>query len=347
MSAKKKSVKSRREPGRQSLTRAEIKAKHAQKARTFFLKGQAAEAAGEDSSAAIWYLKTSQEYAKAGAKTRALMWLRRGKDLQRPESKREMGTTYRGPYPKKRSGPKRSTYGKSVYKLTQRNVRRDPGSRRGLSRSGRDPNDDFSSEAHELLLFLDNDEPLYRRKKEFLRNVHTKMKRGTYSSTLARKLWMYYVEEAAKKYEKEFLNKGEWSKVFPPAVRREVAMELEERERKLIESGEYKDFPPVRTLHDPAVRRDLRPGPGSRRGLSRSSSTLRPKLRREVGPTGATIWHLPNTKQFLYWNGPGSRLKLGPGSRQAPFVAIEHSSANEKYYTRASAEAAVKRFIAS
>ena len=130
------------------------------------------------------------------------------------------------------------------------------------AKRSRDP-EDFSSEAEELLLFLDNDEPLYRRKKEFLKNVYTKMKRGTYSPALARKLWMYYVEEAAKKYEKEFLNPGEWHQVFPPAVRREVAKELEERERRMIESGEYRDFPPVRVLHDPGFRR--RGAPGSRR----------------------------------------------------------------------------------
>lgn len=125
-------------------------------------------------------------------------------------------------------------------------------------RKRRDPDDDFSSEAHELLLYLDNDEPLYRRKKEFLKNVYTKMKRGTYNPTLGCKLWMYYVEDSAKKYEKEFLNPGEWHQVFPPAVRREVAKELEERERRMIESGEYKDFPPVRVLHDPSPRRRSR-----------------------------------------------------------------------------------------
>ena len=123
-----------------------------------------------------------------------------------------------------------------------------PGQARGTSPRGkrRDPApNELSSEAQELLLFLDNDEPLYRRKFDFLKNVYTKMKRGTYNRELARKLWMYYVEDAAKKYEKEFLNPGEWSRVFPPTVRREVAKELEERERHMIERGEYKDFPPV------------------------------------------------------------------------------------------------------
>lgn len=137
---------------------------------------------------------------------------------------------------------------------------RDP-AKRGTGPSARRTSRD-SAEATELLLYLDNDEPLYRRKKEFLKNVYAKMKRGTYSPALARKLWMYYVEEAAKKYEREFLNPGEWHQVFPPAVRREVAKELEERERKMIESGEYKDFSPVRVLHDPAFRGT---GPASRR----------------------------------------------------------------------------------
>ena len=236
----------KRDPSR---SRQSVKAKHGMQAADFVRRGNEAEKAGEDSSAAFWYLKASEHYEKAGNKLRAMLWWRRGKDLQRPESKREMGTLYRGPYPKK-PGPKRSTYGKSVYSF-KRPKRRDP-----------NREEDMSSEATELLLYLDNDEPLYRRKKEFLKNVYTKMKRGTYSPALARKLWMYYVEEAAKKYEKEYLNPGEWHKVFPPAVRREVAKELEERERRMIESGEYKDFPPVRVLHDPASRRT---GPASRR----------------------------------------------------------------------------------
>ena len=111
----------RRNPDR---SRQSMKTKHGMQAAEFVRRGNEAEKAGEDSSAAIWYLKASEHYEKAGNKLRATLWWRRGKDLQRPESTREMGTLYRGPYPKK-PGPKRSTYGKSVYSFN-RPKRRDP-----------------------------------------------------------------------------------------------------------------------------------------------------------------------------------------------------------------------------
>ena len=124
--SKSPSKPAKKKSARQSLSRAETKARHAQKAATYLSKGRLAEEAGEDSTAAIWYLKGSQEYAKAGSKTRATLWYRRGKELQYPEKAREMGTLYRGPYPKRHAQPKRSTHGKSVYKLKYKNVRRDP-----------------------------------------------------------------------------------------------------------------------------------------------------------------------------------------------------------------------------
>ena len=90
-----------------------------------------------------------------------------------------------------------------------------------------------SSEADELVLYADNDEPLYRQSfVPIVENLKKKVAKGTYDPRLAVTLWMYHAERAAKKYEKEFLNKGEWSRIFPPAVRREAAEHWEQYARR-------------------------------------------------------------------------------------------------------------------
>jgi hypothetical protein len=114
----------------------------------------------------------------------------------------------------------------------------------------RDPSE--SIEAHELILYMDNDAELYRRKDAYLKNMHTKMKRGKFDPALAPKLWMYYVELGAKKYVKEF-GGGKWNVIFPKAAREEVARHYASHEARMIQAGEYHAYPPVAayTRHDP------------------------------------------------------------------------------------------------
>lgn len=109
-------------------------------------------------------------------------------------------------------------------------------------------------DADELILYADNDQPLYRQKDAFLANMHKKMKRGTYDPIQGRKLWLYYVDRAAHAYAKEF--GGVWNKNFPRKVREEAAAEFEKRERGMIQRGEYSKYPPVSayTEHDRARR---------------------------------------------------------------------------------------------
>ena len=123
----------------------------------------------------------------------------------------------------------------------------------------------MSHEARDLILFTDNTGELYRQKDAFLANMHAKMKRGTYDPVKGVALWMYYVERAAKQYAKENLSSvAEWSRVFPPAVRREVAKHYEREERGMIERGEYSKYAlPTRRAdhvgaHAPAKRRTRR-----------------------------------------------------------------------------------------
>lgn len=106
-------------------------------------------------------------------------------------------------------------------------------------------NRDMSSEAEELVLFADNDSKLYhQRTLPILANLKKRVAKGKYDPALARKLWAYQADDAAKRYEKEFLNPGEWNKVFPPAVRREAAAHWE---------AYYRDEIGV-TSHDPNRR---------------------------------------------------------------------------------------------
>lgn len=72
----------RRDPS--SMSRADKKARHAQRAREFTNMGREAEMNGDYRSAAVWYGKASAEWAKSGAgnKIRARMWKRRSKDIR-------------------------------------------------------------------------------------------------------------------------------------------------------------------------------------------------------------------------------------------------------------------------
>lgn len=87
----------------------------------------------------------------------------------------------------------------------------------------------------ELELFADNDEPMYKAREPYLANMARRMKKGTYSPAKGVKLWEYYVERAARAYAAEF--GGSWSKIFPKAVRHEVAKHYEEEARRELRGG--------------------------------------------------------------------------------------------------------------
>lgn len=82
-------------------------------------------------------------------------------------------------------------------------------------------------DAHELVLFAVNDSRLYHQSAQpIMQNLRRKIAKGTYDPELALKLWGYHAERAAKAYEREFMNPGDWKRVFPPPVRREAAREF-------------------------------------------------------------------------------------------------------------------------
>lgn len=84
--------------------------------------------------------------------------------------------------------------------------------------------------ADELLIYLDNEEDLYRQKQAIAKNLLTKMARKTYEHSRAPDAWSYVVENAAKKYAKEFATRAsEWSSIFSVPTREIVAKELADR----------------------------------------------------------------------------------------------------------------------
>jgi hypothetical protein len=88
----------------------------------------------------------------------------------------------------------------------------------------------MSPEAHELILYADNDGNLYRVSfLPIMKNLARKIQRREYKKELAIRSWMYHAEIAAKQYEKEYLNPGEWKIVFPMSARREAARHWENR----------------------------------------------------------------------------------------------------------------------
>lgn len=100
--------------------------------------------------------------------------------------------------------------------------------RYGRARSG--PVDEHAQT--ELDLYAENTFELYNQKESILANLQRKAKKGTYDHAKAAKLWMYWVDAAAKRYVKEFDAPGaRIDTVFNKATREALARELADRYR--------------------------------------------------------------------------------------------------------------------
>ena len=98
-----------------------------------------------------------------------------------------------------------------------------------------------SDAVNELDSFIMNDEDLYRRRfMPIISNIKRKMKRGVYDHDKVIKLWMYLVDDAAKKYVQEYGSTDQDVKdVFPKETRLQVAQIIADREKENIQQGEY------------------------------------------------------------------------------------------------------------
>jgi hypothetical protein len=84
-----------------------------------------------------------------------------------------------------------------------------------------------STESHELVLYIDNDEPLWRMKTAIFRALAKRKDRGKFDERLAPKAFAVLLTSAAKKYVREFGSPGDrWNQIFSPIDRRHGSLEL-------------------------------------------------------------------------------------------------------------------------
>lgn len=92
------------------------------------------------------------------------------------------------------------------------------------------------SAKHELDLYAESTGELYGQKKAILANLQKKAKKGVYDHSKAAKLWMYWVDAAAKRYTKEFGAPNETiDRTFNKPTREALAQELADRYRGGVE----------------------------------------------------------------------------------------------------------------
>jgi hypothetical protein len=80
-------------------------------------------------------------------------------------------------------------------------------------------------ELEELDLFANNTAELYPQKQAILQNIERRLDKGTYDPAKAPKLWLYWIDRAAKDYSREFPGAH-----FSPATREALAQRMAHRE---------------------------------------------------------------------------------------------------------------------
>jgi hypothetical protein len=94
--------------------------------------------------------------------------------------------------------------------------------------------DNTWTEAQELLLYMDNDQVLYRQLQAIRKLLQKKVDKGVYDGNKAVKAFMYAVDEGAKSYWGRFgdsvdLDTPDWHRMFPKRDRLAVAQEYVKR----------------------------------------------------------------------------------------------------------------------
>jgi hypothetical protein len=95
--------------------------------------------------------------------------------------------------------------------------------------------------AREIELYADNDSRLYfSRKLPILKNLQKKFQKGNYNVELAAKLWMYYINDAMQRYNKEFGSRGDkWSDLLSVADRKLLAIEYAKETLNEFQQGNF------------------------------------------------------------------------------------------------------------
>ena len=98
-----------------------------------------------------------------------------------------------------------------------------------------------SDAVNELDTFIMNDEELYRKRfMPIISNIKRKLSKNVYDHEKAQKLWMYLIDDAAKKYVREYgSTQDDVRDMFPKDLRQQVARIISDRELENIKQGEY------------------------------------------------------------------------------------------------------------
>lgn len=95
----------------------------------------------------------------------------------------------------------------------------------------------------EIELYAENNPQLYySRTLPILKNLAKKYVKGTFDVNKSAKLWQYYVEDAMKRYHKDFGGTGSWSKLLTVEDRKTLARELAETTLDNFQHGAYQDY---------------------------------------------------------------------------------------------------------
>lgn len=95
--------------------------------------------------------------------------------------------------------------------------------------------------AREIELYADNDSKLYfSRKLPILKNLQKKFKAGKYDIDKAAKLWVYYIEDAMQRYNKEFGSRGDkWFELLSPSDRKLLSLEYAKETLNEFQQGNF------------------------------------------------------------------------------------------------------------
>jgi hypothetical protein len=109
---------------------------------------------------------------------------------------------------------------------------------------GRSPTSSWETGAHShaannLILYADNTGELYNAKIKAILTAAKFLGKGTYTDEGGTKLWLHWINEAAKRYKREF---GSDAEPMSPAARRDAAAVVAAREYRRLLSGEYRDL---------------------------------------------------------------------------------------------------------
>ena len=92
----------------------------------------------------------------------------------------------------------------------------------------------------ELNLYIQNEGGLYQDRMVIVRNLMHKMAQDNYDKNGATRLWAHFIDlKVVPRYMREFKISGSDDKYFPPALRRELASDMEELEKGRMDFGDY------------------------------------------------------------------------------------------------------------